>query len=49
MASSERDALTKKAESIRQAGKEALEALEKLQEDQSKKVCRHFNGMYLLY
>ena len=48
VASSERDALAKKAESIKQAGKEALEALEKLQKDQSKKVCRHFHRIFPL-
>ena len=48
VASSERDALAKKAESIKQAGKEALEALEKLQEDQYKKVCRRFHRIFPL-
>lgn len=45
VASSERDALAKKAEGVKQAGKEALEALEELQKDQSKKVYRHFHRM----
>ena len=49
VASSERDALAKKAEDIKQAGKEALEALEKLQKDQSKKVCHRFHRMCALY
>jgi len=38
VASSERDALAKKAEAVKQAGKEAQEALEKLQADQEAKV-----------
>ena len=38
VASSERDALAKKAEAVRQASKEAQEALEKLQADQETKV-----------
>ena len=38
VASSERDALVKKAEAVRQAGKDAQEALKKLQADQELKV-----------
>lgn len=38
VASSERDALAEKAEAIKQAGKQAQEALEKLQTDQEAKA-----------
>jgi structural maintenance of chromosome 4 len=38
VASSERDALAKKAEAVKQAGREAQEALQKLQTDQGAKV-----------
>jgi structural maintenance of chromosome 4 len=38
VASSERDALAKKAEAVKQASKEAQDALEKLQADQETKV-----------
>jgi structural maintenance of chromosome 4 len=39
VAVSERDALTKKAEAVRDAGREAVEGLEKLKSDQEAKVC----------
>jgi structural maintenance of chromosome 4 len=38
LAVSERDALTKKAEAVKEAGREAIEALETLKEDQNTKV-----------
>lgn len=42
VASSERDALAKKAEAVKRAGKEAQEALEKLEGDQESKVFISF-------
>lgn len=39
IASSERDALAKKAEAVQEAGRDAKDILEKLQTDQEAKVC----------